>query len=263
MIRSSNADNSCLLRAIILLIFSRFATATACSFKSGTFISISDTIDLDISLKVAPRPIKFRYFVLPFKNQYKYLLLILSEQIRFLNPWLQYISQPAIATFPIGALDERITVPSGNGDSPVFLTANSVILRTLSVIMYVSSFNSAGVIHLISPSQYSSTPVLGVLPDTISQISPSLYFAIYIIPTIHSFCYAHLDFRTFVCYNIFGATLHGRRLAFSARVIACVYIEIHLWKSNEEVCAYAYNGAFYSHHQLMHYLLCSWLCRWF
>lgn len=58
-------------------------------------------------------------------------------------------------------------------------------------------------------------------------------------------------------------TLFGRRSVFSTGVIACVYIEIHLWKSVEEVGAYAYNGAFYSHYQLMHYLLCSWLYRWF
>jgi len=142
-----------------------------------------ETIDLDNSLKVAPRPSELRKTVFPFKNQYKYLLFIFLEQIRFLNPWLQYISQPAIATLPIGALDERITVPSGNDFNPVFLTASSVILRTLSVIIYVSSFNSAGVIHLIVPSQYSSILVFGVLPDTISQISPSLYFSISTIPT--------------------------------------------------------------------------------
>ena len=80
---------------------------------------------------------------------------------------------------------------------------------------------------------------------------------------IFLFCYVHLDFRTCVWYNNFGATLFGRRLAFSARVIACVYIEIRFRKSYEEVCAYAYNGTFYSHYQLMFNLLCSWLCRWF
>ena len=37
-----------------------------------------------------------------------------------------------------------------------------------------------------------------------------------------------VDCKHMFCYNIFGATLFGRRLAFSARVIACVYIEIHL-----------------------------------
>ena len=73
----------------------------------------------------------------------------------------------------------------------------------------------------------------------------------------------NIAYRTNVCYNILGATLFGRRLAFSTRVLACVYIEILYWKSIEEVCAYAYNGAFYSHYQLMYYLLCSWLCRWF
>ena len=44
-----------------------------------------------------------------------------------------------------------------------------------------------------------------------------------------------LAYRTYVCYNISGATLFGRRLASFARVLACVYIEIHLRKFNEEV----------------------------
>ena len=44
-----------------------------------------------------------------------------------------------------------------------------------------------------------------------------------------------LDIRTYVWYNIFGATLFGRRLAFSTGVIACVYIEIHFRKSFEEL----------------------------
>lgn len=40
-------------------------------------------------------------------------------------------------------------------------------------------------------------------------------------------------------------------------------IEYVIKNYEQEVCAYAYNGAFYSHHQLMYYLLCSWLYRWF
>ena len=151
---------------------------------------MSDTIFLDISLKVAPRPSELRYAVFPFRNQYKYRLFILSEQIRFLNPWLQYISQPAIATFPIGALDERITVPEGKDERPVFLTPSLVNFRALSVIIYDSSSISAGVIHFKFPSQYSAIPVLGVLPDTISHISPSLYLAIVFLPQIRS-CIRH------------------------------------------------------------------------
>ena len=38
----------------------------------------------------------------------------------------------------------------------------------------------------------------------------------------------YIDYRTYVCYNIRGATLFGRRLAFSTGVLACVYIEILL-----------------------------------
>ena len=49
----------------------------------------------------------------------------------------------------------------------------------------------------------------------------------------------NIAYRTNVCYNILSATLFGRRLAFSTRVLACVYIEILCWKSIEEVCAYA------------------------
>ena len=33
-------------------------------------------------------------------------------------------------------------------------------------------------------------------------------------------------FLSLISYNIFGATLFGRRLAFSTGAIACVYIEI-------------------------------------
>ena len=36
----------------------------------------------------------------------------------------------------------------------------------------------------------------------------------------------NIAYRTNVCYNILGATLFGRRFAFVARVLACVYIEI-------------------------------------
>ena len=35
-----------------------------------------------------------------------------------------------------------------------------------------------------------------------------------------------IAFKLRIRYNIFGATLFGRRLAFSTGVIACVYIEI-------------------------------------
>ena len=73
----------------------------------------------------------------------------------------------------------------------------------------------------------------------------------------------NIDYQTYVRYNVFGATLFGRRLAFTTGVIACVYIEILLWKSIMEVCAYAYNGTFHSYYKLMHYMLCSWLYRWF
>ena len=73
----------------------------------------------------------------------------------------------------------------------------------------------------------------------------------------------YIDYRTYVCYNIRGATLFGRRLAFATGVYSlCLHRYIHLRKSITEVCAYAYNGTFYSHHQLMHNMLCSWLCRW-
>ena len=42
---------------------------------------------------------------------------------------------PAIATFPIGALDDSITVPAGKGDNPVFFTPSSVIFLTLSFMI--------------------------------------------------------------------------------------------------------------------------------
>lgn len=144
-----------------------------CSEMSGSGISIFSTIDFDISLKVAPRPKELSISVLLLKNQNRYLLWILSEQIRFLNPWLQYISVPAIAVFPIGALEERITVPAGKGERPHELTPAFVIFRLLSLITTVSSFNSAGVIQLILPSQYSETLVFGVVPETIVHTSPS------------------------------------------------------------------------------------------
>lgn len=108
----------------------------------------------------------------------------------------------------------------------------------------------------------SSFTVLGFSPVlTNSTTSSNVFTAIY-QPYKSFFIFRRLDIRTYVCYNTFGATLFGRRLAFSTGVIACVYIEIHFWKSFEEVCAYAYNGTIYSHYQLMYYLLCSWLFRW-
>lgn len=71
--------------------------------------------------------------------------------MRFLKPWLQYISTPAIATFPIGAREESKTVPAGKDFMLVSATAFSVIFRWLSKIISESSFNSAGVTQLILP----------------------------------------------------------------------------------------------------------------
>ena len=79
-----------------------------------------------------------------------------------------------MATFPIGARDDSITVPGGNDFHPVSMTACRVIFLTLSLIIIVSSDNSAGVIQLISPFQYLEQLVFGVVPDTISHISPNL-----------------------------------------------------------------------------------------
>lgn len=72
-----------------------------------------------------------------------------------------------------------------------------------------------------------------------------------------------LDYRTRVCYNMCGATLRGRRLVLLRKSISLRLHRNPLRKSHEEDCAYAYNGTLYSHNQLMYYLLCSWLYRWF
>jgi len=86
----------------------------------------------------------------------------------------------------MGARDDKSTVPVGNEDSPVFLTATSVIILSVSFMMYDSLLISAGVIYLISPFQNSGLSVFGVLPDTTVQMSPSLYVFISI---------QHLSFR--------------------------------------------------------------------
>ena len=64
-------------------------------------------------------------------------------------------------------------------------------------------------------------------------------------------------------YNIQSATLFGRRLVLHQRTVTSDYIDICLQKSTKGGLLYAYNGTVYSHHQPVHYLLCSWLYRWF
>ena len=128
-----------------------------------------------------------------------------------------------------------------------------MFLSSYSPLIFLFSFstlNQRKVTHLLN---HPYTDIIACNKNTLLSLSSSS----------SSKSHKSIAFRTNVCYNILGATLFGRRLAFSTRVIACVYIEIHFRKSVEEVCAYAYNGAFYSHYQLMYYLLCSWLYRWF
>ena len=60
---------------------------------------------------------------------------------------------PAIATFPIGALLDKITVPTGKRLTAQLLTPSSVIFRSESQTINDLSDNSAGVIHILSPSQ--------------------------------------------------------------------------------------------------------------
>ena len=99
-----------------------------------------------------------------------------------------------MATFPIGARDDSITVPGGNDFNPVSMTACRVIFLTLSLIIIVSSDNSAGVIQLISPFQYLEQLVFGVVPDTISHISPNLNLLNTLSPQIRIY---HSDFPPF------------------------------------------------------------------
>ena len=127
-----------------------------------------------------------------------------------------------------------------------------MFLSSYSPLIFLFSFSTLSqrkVTHLLN---HPYTDIIACNKNTLLSLSSSS----------SSKSHKSIVFQTNVCYNILGATLFGRRLAFSTGVIACVYIEIHFGKSFEEVCAYAYNGTFYSHYQLMYYLLCSWLFRW-
>ena len=128
-----------------------------------------------------------------------------------------------------------------------------MFLSSYSPLIFLFSFSTLSqrkVTHLLN---HPYTDIIACNKNTLLSLSSSS----------SSKSHKSIAFQTNVCYSILGATLFGRGLAFSTRVLACVYIEILCWKSIEEVCAYAYNGAFYSHYQLMYYLLCSWLYRWF
>ena len=60
LIKSSSIDISFFRRVIMVEIFSMLSTTLFCSSKDGRSISIEETIDFDISLKVAPLPSEFK-----------------------------------------------------------------------------------------------------------------------------------------------------------------------------------------------------------
>ena len=74
-----------------------------------------------------------------------------------------------IETVPIGSLFEKIRLPCGTNCVlhelyPAFVIVRCPFETYLSVVL-----KSAGVIHIISPSQYSSTDVDGVAPVKIAE----------------------------------------------------------------------------------------------
>ena len=97
-------------------------------------------------------------------------------------------------------------------------------------------------------------------------IWPSFFFRLS-LPS-PPFIWKHLFFiialRTDVCYNIFSATILGRRLVLLTEDCDLwshrnLFAEI-LWK---EDCVHVDNGTIYIHYQLMYYLFCSWVYHWF
>ena len=73
-----------------------------------------------------------------------------------------------------------------------------------------------------------------------------------------------IDIRTNVWYNVFSATILGRRLVLLTEDCDLwshrnLFAEI-LWK---EDCVHVDDGTIYIHYQLMYYLFCSWVYHWF
>ena len=91
-----------------------------------------------------------------------------------------------------------------------------MFLSSYSPLIFLFSFstlNQRKVTHLLN---HPYTDIIACNKNTLLSLSSSS----------SSKSHKSIAFRTNVCYNILGATLFGRWLAFSTRVLACVYIEI-------------------------------------
>ena len=91
-----------------------------------------------------------------------------------------------------------------------------MFLSSYSPLIFLFSFSTLSqrkVTHLLN---HPYTDIIACNKNTLLSLSSSS----------SSKSHKHIAYRTNVCCNILGATLFGRRLAFSTRVLACVYIEI-------------------------------------
>lgn len=91
-----------------------------------------------------------------------------------------------------------------------------MFLSSYSPLIFLFSFstlNQRKVTHLLN---HPYTDIIACNKNTLLSLSSSS----------SSKSHKSIAFQTNVCYSILGATLFGRRLAFSTRVLACVYIEI-------------------------------------
>lgn len=95
-----------------------------------------------------------------------------GDGITDLKPWLVAASTALIATYPIGARDENMTLPAGITRAEEFarpFRESDFAPRPICFARY--PVRSAGENHVISSPQYEASFVEGVPPDTTSPIS--------------------------------------------------------------------------------------------
>ena len=85
-----------------------------------------------------------------------------------------------MASFPIGALEERITVPTGSSCNEQLSIPAFVIFFTESKITPESCSSSAGESQRYSPFQYPATDVLGVEPPTTVPTSLTAFHSFFV-----------------------------------------------------------------------------------
>ena len=139
-------------------------------------------------------------------------------------------------------------------------------IRLLQLIPMGSSFDERTLPHERVHWSSPATTWIGWAAGAWTPVSWSSdsFFHISSSPFIFKTFVFLVDARTDVCYNMFGATILGRRLVLLTEDCDLwshrnLFAEI-LWK---EDCVHVDDGTIYIHYQLMYYLFCSWVYHWF